>query len=282
MYSTEPKVGAGSDYYIYHPSALAQKIYLYPIIVGQFHYESGYHLKRSQLESFLLMYIISGSCMVVRPERTLRAGPDSFVLLNCYEPHEYYFTEETESLWMHFDGPLAQNYYELISQGRGHVLTLKNSYPSAHAMRRILRLFRERTNFTEIRMSNSITEILGGLLGMNVTAEAATRDTAIERTLAYISEHFSENLSLEQLAENASMSPFHFTRVFALETGFTPHQYLIATRINSAKFLLQSSEKTSIKEIAFLSGFNSESSFCATFRKREKMTPGEYRSRVLG
>ena len=81
------------------------------------------------------------------------------------------------------------------------------------------------------------------------------------------------------IAKNANLSPFYFTRVFTAETGFTPHQYLIATRLNSAKFLLKT-PGISIKEIAFASGFNSESSFCSTFRKWENMTPSEYRTRA--
>ena len=81
------------------------------------------------------------------------------------------------------------------------------------------------------------------------------------------------------IAENAALSPYYFTRIFSQETGFTPHQYLIATRLSFAKYLLQSGEK-SVKEIAFHSGFHSESSFCATFRKWEGITPGAYRSKI--
>lgn len=50
-------------------------------------------------------------------------------------------------------------------------------------------------------------------------------------------------------------------------------------RINFAKYHLQNGN-LSIKKIAFLSGFNSESGFCATFRKREGITPTEYRENL--
>ena len=90
----------------------------------------------------------------------------------------------------------------------------------------------------------------------------------------------SEMCIRDRLAKNANMSPFHFSRVFTAQTGFTPHQYLIATRINSAKFLLKLPD-VPVKEIAFGSGFNSESSFCSTFRKWENMTPSEYRERMI-
>lgn len=57
----------------------------------------------------------------------------------------------------------------------------------------------------------------------------------------------------------------------------TPHQYILAARINCAKFLLKTTN-LSIKEVAFHSGFNDVSGFCTTFKKREHITPGEYRS----
>ena len=85
---------------------------------------------------------------------------------------------------------------------------------------------------------------------------------------------------MEKLAASANMSPFHFTRTFNRETGMTPHQYLIKTRLSAAKYLLQFSE-TSIKDIAFSTGFHSETSFCTTFKKWESATPSQYRQTIL-
>ena len=94
-----------------------------------------------------------------------------------------------------------------------------------------------------------------------------------------MNEHFRENLRLEEISDSVSLSPFYFTRIFSAETGLTPHQYLIATRINTAKYLLTTGT-SSIKEIAFQTGFHSESSFCSTFRKREGLTPSAYREKI--
>lgn len=78
----------------------------------------------------------------------------------------------------------------------------------------------------------------------------------------------------------AGLSPYYFLRLFASETGFTPHQYLINTRINAAKFLLRSPD-IPVKDISVRTGFTSESTFCTCFKKNEGMTPGQYRSSVL-
>lgn len=281
MRSKEAKVAADSDYYLYQPSAVASRIYLYPTVIGYFHYEPGYHLQRSSYDSFLLMHVTRGCCHVKLRDRPEPVYKDQLVLLDCYAPHEYGFPEETEVSWIHFDGPLARDYYELITASHGNIFSSGNFYSVFHDMGKILNLFRTSQPIKESEVSAYLTQILTVLL--NIRSDAGTNvshSRVVEHSLAYISEHFSEPLSLDTLAKNSNMSPYHFTRVFTAETGYTPHQYLIATRINSAKYLLRTPDLP-IKEIAFSSGFNSESGFCSTFRKWEHMTPGEYRERAL-
>lgn len=278
MRSKEPKVRAESDYYLYMPSATACRLYLYPTCLGQFFYEAGYHITRSHYDSFLLMYVASGSCTLNFQGRSAAAVKDQVILLDCYAPHEYGFPQDSEILWLHFDGPLAREYYQTITEGQGIVFSVKNLYPITHNLEKILGLFRTSSPIRESAVSLRISQILNELLTtQGDSGNSLSRSQIVENSLAYINEHFSEPLSLEQLAKNANLSPYYFTRVFTSETGMTPHQYLIAARLNSAKYLLRTNGM-SIKEIGFCSGFHSESSFCSTFKKWEKVTPSEYRT----
>lgn len=281
MRSKEALVLPDSDYYLYQPSTVAAKIYLYPIVLGHFYYQAGYHLQRAHYDSFLLMYVHRGSCHIHLHDQVQTVPRDSILLLNCYEAHEYEYREDSEISWLHFDGPLAHTYYELITASHGNIISSGNLYPVINDITKILNLFRNSEPIKEAMVSETITRILTTLLNIRSdTGSSFSHSKIVENSLAYISEHFSKPISLETLATNSNMSPYHFTRVFTAETGFTPHQYLIATRINSAKFLLKTPD-IPIKEIAFGSGFNSESSFCSTFKKWEHMTPGEYRNKVL-
>ena len=127
-------------------------------------------------------------------------------------------------------------------------------------------------------VSQYITNVLTALLVSRESHAGGTvQSEVIEETTAYMSEHMTEPLTLEQLAARASLSPYYFTRLFKKETGFTPHEYLIAIRINAAKFLLKNVPATSIKEVCFRTGFSNESSFCTTFKKWVGSTPSEYR-----
>ena len=64
MISYETHILPNSDYYVYTPSTLAKKLFFYPICIGSFRYESGYRLARDSYDSFLMMYILKGTCFV--------------------------------------------------------------------------------------------------------------------------------------------------------------------------------------------------------------------------
>lgn len=281
MRSKELKVSQLSDYYVYAPSALAKKIYLYPLSTGFFIYEPDYFISRKSFDSFLIMYISKGFCDIETPTFKGTAKAGQFIFIDCHQPHCYGNSDSWEASWLHFDGVLAKDYYREITTHYGYILSPNNPNVLCHSMNKICDCFRNSTPIIESSISEYITNILNGFLVPAATNKNSfLYNNIIADSISYINEHFHETISLESLSEKANLSPFHFTRVFAKETGFTPHHYIISTRISAAKFMLRSSE-TSIKDIAFNTGFNSESNFCSTFKKWEKITPSQYRNKIL-
>lgn len=281
MRSQELKVTAASDYYLYTPSALAKEIYFYPICIGYFCYEPGYYIKRSSYDSFLMVHMVKGECHGSIQGKPFAASKNQMFFLDCYVPHEYGSDDEWEAAWIHYDGPLARTYYNLITKSCGNVLSIDNAQNIYQTLTMLTNFFRNSKPVKESLLSDQITGILTQLLNPQPhSSDASLKVTAVERTTSYINKYFKEPLSLDFLASKVALSPYYFSRLFTNETGFAPHQYLIATRINAAKFLLKSSE-TSIKDIAFTCGFHSESGFCSTFKKWEGLTPSQYRQNIL-
>ena len=93
---------------------------------------------------------------------------------------------------------------------------------------------------------------------------------------AYINNHCTERLSVEDLASRAGFSVYHFSRLFKENTGMTCHNYLVARRIIYAKTLLVD-DTIPITEIAMRSGFNSIATFNRLFKAQIGYTPTEYR-----
>jgi AraC family transcriptional regulator len=89
----------------------------------------------------------------------------------------------------------------------------------------------------------------------------------------------SERLSLHELAREATMSPYHFLRVFARVVGVTPGQYILRTRLSRAAVLLRRSS-LSVARVAADSGFGDLSTFNRQFRRAMRMSPNVYRARA--
>ena len=280
MLSTEARVAPGSDYYIYTPSAQAQGMFLSPLILGHFQYLPGYCLRRASLDSFLVMHITRGCCQVEWGGRRFCAREGQIVVLDCYAPHAYHTADGWEAEWLHFDGPCARGYFDAILAGGSPVISLKNSFRFEKNLRKIYTQFRDAAPVREAMLNNYIVNLLTELLvGREEAGPGARSAGIIEDSIAYINDHLAQELPLEDLAAQAALSPFYFSRLFKKETGFSPHQYILAARISNAKFLLQSTGD-SVKKICFTVGFTSESSFCTAFKKETGLTPSEYRARA--
>jgi AraC family transcriptional regulator len=102
----------------------------------------------------------------------------------------------------------------------------------------------------------------------------------LRRVLDYMTAHLEDDIRLEDLADAACFSPFHFVRVFANTMGVPPHRYLSRLRLERAKTLL-SLGVMPIAEIALVSCFSSQSNFTRAFVRATGLTPWEYRRQSL-
>lgn len=81
----------------------------------------------------------------------------------------------------------------------------------------------------------------------------------------FIDNHFAEDLELNNIANEAYFSKYHFIRLFKKIYGKTPHQYLIVVRIENAIQLLRAGKPVS--EVCYTVGFESLSSFGRLFKR---------------
>ena len=93
----------------------------------------------------------------------------------------------------------------------------------------------------------------------------------------FIDSNYHETIDLDQIAQQAFLSRFHFHRLFTHIYKRTPHQYLTQTRMEAAKLLL-AKEGVSITDVCNRIGFESPGSFSALFRKQSGYSPQYYRN----
>jgi AraC family transcriptional regulator len=99
----------------------------------------------------------------------------------------------------------------------------------------------------------------------------------LRRILDYIKSNLAEGNGLQELAELAGISAFHFCRSFKQSTGLSPHQYTLQLRIKEGQRLLRTTE-LSIAEVAYRVGFCDQSHFTMIFRRFVGTTPLRWRA----
>ena len=90
----------------------------------------------------------------------------------------------------------------------------------------------------------------------------------------FVDNNYWHNIDLNNIADEAFFSKFHFIRLFKKIYGKTPHQYITVVRIEKAKQLLQT--ESSISNVCYSVGFNSISSFTGLFKKIVGVTPSAW------
>lgn len=109
----------------------------------------------------------------------------------------------------------------------------------------------------------------------NTNRKSAERLHSLKNVLAYISENYYNNISLDSLAKIAGMNPKYFCRYFRSMTERTPIDYLNYYRIECACEMLLTKD-ISVRDTAISCGFNDESYFIKIFHKYKGITPRQF------
>lgn len=93
--------------------------------------------------------------------------------------------------------------------------------------------------------------------------------------IATMNERIGEKLTLQDMADTACLSRFHFARLFRRSTGFSPMEYFLHARLEHAKAMLRQGGLP-ISDIAVAMGFADQSHLTRHFRRCVGMTPLQY------
>ena len=213
-------------------------------------------------------------------EYLLREGTGMFLFPG--EPHTYHKTkEEWQVDWIIFEGAG-------ISDFAGKVLELNRSEVGVISEPERLSCKIEEVfgmAASDEPMKNSICSDMVYSLLMEILRKAtfqnekaiAGNQKKLDGVISHINRQYQNDLSLEDLAELAGLTPQYLCTVFKQYTSQTPFQYINMVRISKSKELLLAVSDMPIKEIATQTGFHDVSYFCKIFRKLEGKSPLEFR-----
>ena len=115
--------------------------------------------------------------------------------------------------------------------------------------------------------------------GNGALCQVGVLQPAIMKVVCHIESNYQKAISLDLMASLASMSKYHFVRLFRREAGMSPVRYLKFVRIQRAKELLKRGD-LSVLSAAHRVGFQDVSNFNKNFKNIEGCTPSQYRARL--
>ena len=102
----------------------------------------------------------------------------------------------------------------------------------------------------------------------------------VDRVIDYIEANISQDLSLQELADVAHFSPYHFHRIFRAMVGETLNDFIQRVRIERAASRLVQNPKQTVTQIAFECGFSGSSAFAREFRNAFGMSASSWRTQT--
>ncbi|MCH3918555.1 MAG: AraC family transcriptional regulator [Spirochaetia bacterium] len=259
--------------YIYHDDELGIDAYRLKGILQDF---------PTHIHDFhVIGFIEKGAEKTVCRHRTYLTGSQSIVLFNAGEPHTCNSLDNT---------PLD---YRAITLSRQIMLKYsKDIYPegipSAYFTAPVINdqeLYQTLSQLfdlikagagTRLQKQELLYQILEQVLEQkeNKQKQQAVATDAIATITTYIAAHWTENLSIEELAGLVGCSKSYLSRQFTRKIGISPYRYLLSIRLEHAEKMLQ--QGCAPVETALQCGFSDQSHFITTFKRFTGFTPRYY------
>lgn len=244
-----------------------------------FHYDKGSYTRRSDYQSFLILYTYSGTGAVEYDGKKYTLKAEDGVWIDCRKPHFYKALEKWDVAVFHFKGGFSEHMsreYEKL----GSVLFHEPASGRFHRyLEELLAIYDSPSLQRDLRASHCIDGLLLYLILLKSSLSVSKNDVprSIQSAMKYMEENYASEISLDDLARITSTNKYHLAKEFKKHTSFSPHDYLIRLRINQAKILLKSTSLPAIK-IAHEVGIHDINNFNYLFKNRVGKTPIQYRN----
>lgn len=234
---------------------------------------------------------LRGTAVYQLPEETYRVEPGQILFLPSGCPHTLTEPGDIQRYLLLFEpGPLyTLQDMPLVSVMTQHPIYLRDPSPIRDQVTRLLKetveCYDQREDMWNTQCYAYLLQIYA-ILGRHYLEAESPHQPAVRRridaeimnsVLTYISEHYMEDIALEDAASFAGFSKYYFSRVFKEYSGISFSEYLLVKRLNAASNLLIRTNQP-IREVGRAAGFGSVATFNRIFREQKKCTPSQFRA----
>ncbi len=281
MEKYEGNVSENSVWLTDTPTPLALTLPFYITEAGHFYAEKEYSITRDEHDSFLLLFSVNGSGQVTTGETVISLPANHAVIIDCHKFHEYHSESDTwEFIWIHLKGQCASALFNILYPLEVCSVNVRDFKTFRQDISSLIYKVQKNDVMNSTEISFEIHNLFNTLIKDTIKSENSSKKKEhiadIDTVVEFIKNHYSEPISIEDMISNIHISKYHFIRLFRRIMGTTPYNYLTNYRINIAKTMLRSSNK-SIAEIAEECGFLDTSNFITQFKKNTDQKPTQYR-----
>lgn len=235
-----------------------------------------YFIKRKNYHSYLLLYTYGGKGRLKYEGKEYQLEKNYGFLIDCRKEHVYATLGENWELSMlHFNGPSAALFFQQFYQNDSPVFYTDHTSTYQQNIEQLLRSCQDVSRLQEFNTAILLEKLLLEIIQEKYRDEQ-TLPEYIVYLKKYIENHFNNPLSLDALASFANVSKYHMEREFKKYTGFSVNEYIIALRLEQAKFLM-STLPLPLEQICLMCGFSNYSNFYKLFQKNTGLSPKQYR-----
>ena len=280
LLNSEFRIEGATDAFLRPPiSDFAKNHLLHMQAFNVFYYKAGSYTRRKNYHSFLLLYTYEGSARLEYGGKKYTLGKSDGALIDCRRPHVYTALTSWDVAVLHFDGPLAGYIHNELAKTGSMVFHEPPTGQLQQMLEELLNIYSSSSLQRDLMASHRIEGLLLHILVVNSNIAMVKRELprGVQDAMKYMEEHFTEEITLDDLARLTATSKYHLAKEFKKYTSFSPHDYLIRLRINQARILLKTSNLPVVK-IALAVGVRDINNFNYLFKSRVGKTPLEYRA----
>lgn len=256
------------------PSEIAKKLYFFPSWCDYCSYGSGYIANNRANTGFLFLFLQQGSLTLQYRDTQFLVAEKQAFLLDCKEDYCYSCTNDIVFQSLYFDGSNTQQLVDQVHQLQGIVFPLTVAASSGEVLSRFIQQCIQKELLSAPVLSLYIYQILIFLLFP--TPSGGDFSQPVHTAIDFIHENFNQKITLDLLATVTGISKYHFARLFKNETGYSPMEYSISTKLDHAKILLKTTAH-SIAAIAAACGYENTGSFINLFTDKVGISPSTFR-----
>lgn len=270
-------------YYEFDTASSAYPFLLHANRMGRSSMDQTFCIRRDGAYPFFTIHFLLNGCgfFQVSGQDYLLKGGDAF-LINSGEEHLYqnYSAEPLELIWIEFSVTGCPEVFEYFRHHPTPVLYAAHTEKAIRILSDIIETLRAADQagdpVNEFALSSMYYRFLMELMESVCLQPTRKQPELVQEALNYITLHFRENFSVQELADRLHVSRAYLTRSFNQHVGISPIRYVHMRRLEYACRLLTGSDMT-CEQIASEVGMYDASHFNRLFRQNIGHSPSEYR-----